>query len=181
MQEASDRARRFVMHKYAKDRTLNLYQRAEFAGLVYSDGDESERRIEGAVHHAKVLDTFSSELADSISDWPSEYHLSRQRHCLVRPLGIKAGDRVLELGSGCGAITRFLGEIGADVTAVEGSVQRARIAAERCRDLPNVKIVTNDLVLLGTEERFDCVLALLVGLLKYAPMFSAEPGIRVRA
>ena len=160
------------MHQYVKNPAFNLYQRAEFAGLAYSDGDELEHRIHDTVRQARDLGTFSPELADAIADWPSEYHLSRQRHCLVRPLGIRAGDRVLELGGGCGAITRFLGEIGAEVTTVEGSVQRARIAAERCRDLPNVKVVADDLVLFHTDERFDWVL--LIGVLEYAPMFSAE-------
>ena len=64
----------------------------------------------------------------------------------MRPLAIRPGDKVLELGCGCGAITRFLGELGADVTAVESSLQRASIASERCRDLQNVKIVLDDLL-----------------------------------
>lgn len=82
------------------------------------------------------------------------------------------GQKVLELGCGCGAITRYLGELGANVTAVEGSMARARIAAERCRDLQNVKVVAEDLLLFSTAEQFDWVL--LIGVLEYAPMFSSK-------
>jgi SAM-dependent methyltransferase len=142
-------------------------------GIAYSDGDEVERRLLEVVNRAHDCGTFSVELARAITDWPSEYHLSRERHCVVRPLGIRPGDEVLELGCGCGAITRFLGELGANVTAVEGSVQRASIAAGRCRDLPNVKVIADDLLCLDSDRKFDWVL--LIGVLEYAPVFSSEP------
>ena len=130
--------------EYVRDPSLNLFRCAKPDSFAYSDGAEAERRICEIVRSAHDRSTFSSELAGAITDWPSEYHLSRQRHCIVRPLGIKPGDRVLELGCGCGAVTRHLGEIGADVTAIEGAWPRARIAAERCRDLPNVTVIADD-------------------------------------
>jgi GT2 family glycosyltransferase/SAM-dependent methyltransferase len=164
-----------MMQHYVQDRELLLFWRRGFSGIAYTDGEEAERRIHDAVCHAEDRGTFSLELAQAITDWSSEYHFSRRRHCLVRPLGIQPGDKVLELGCGCGAITRFLGELGADVTAVEGSPQRARIASERCRDLRNVKVVVDDLLHFQSEDRFDWVL--LVGVLEYAPLFSdsADP------
>jgi hypothetical protein len=81
---------------YVKDRALNLFRRAGFAGLAYSD--DAERRIGEVTRRARDRSTFSDELWDAITDWPSEYRFSRERHCIVRPLGIKAGDAVLELG-----------------------------------------------------------------------------------
>jgi SAM-dependent methyltransferase len=150
-----------------------VWHRAGFSGITYTDGSDIEQRLLDAVSSASCLDTFSSELLGRIVDWPSEYHLSRSRHCLLRPLGIKAGDRVLELGCGCGAITRYLGEMGADVVAVEGTPARARIAAARCRDLGNVRVFCDDLVAFEAEELFDWVL--LVGVLEYATMFSTMP------
>src|SRR5215470_10398986 len=165
-----------MMQYYVQDRELLLFRRRGFAGIAYTDGEQAERRIYDAVCQAGDRSTFSLELAQAITDWPSEYHLSRRRHCLVRPLGIQPGDKVLELGCGCGAITRFLGELGANVTAVEDSPQRARIASERCRDLRNVKVVVDDLLHFRSEDRFDWVL--LVGVLEYAPVFSdsADPA-----
>ena len=165
--------------EYVKDSELNLLWRPGFAGNRYSDGADAERRILAAVCSARDRSTFSAELAGAISEWPSEYHLSRERHCVVRPLGIEAGDRVLEFGCGCGAITRYLGEIGAQVTALEAAPLRARTAAERCRDLPNVTIVADDFLHYASAERFDWVL--LIGVLEYAALTSdeADPVARV--
>jgi SAM-dependent methyltransferase len=167
---------------YVKDPALNLFRRPGFPGLAYSDGADVEQRIGEAIRRAHDRGTFSDALWDAIADWPSEYHLSRERHCIVRPLGIEAGDKVLELGCGCGAITRFLGEVGAKVSAVEGAPQRARIAAERCHDLGNVAVFVDDLATFESEPVFDWVL--LIGVLEYAPVFSdaADPvGQMLRA
>ena len=155
---------------YVWDETLHLFRRTKVQDFAYSEGQEVEDRLLQIVSKANDRGTFSRELNESISDWPSEYHFSRARHCVVRPLGIQQGDKVLELGCGCGAITRYLGEIGADVVAVEGSLARARVAAERSRDLSNVLVVVDDLLHFETEKRFKWVL--LVGVLEYAAMFS---------
>ncbi|TEB04611.1 Cyclopropane-fatty-acyl-phospholipid synthase [Pelotomaculum schinkii] len=158
--------------KYIWDEENNLFRRAHVEAFAYSDGADVEQRLFQIIHNANDRSTFSSELIEGITDWPSEYHLSRTRHCLIRPLGMKPGEKVLELGCGCGAITRYLGEIGVEVVAVEGSISRARIAAERCRDLSNVRIFVDDLLRFETDERFDWIL--LVGVLEYAPVFTDE-------
>lgn len=158
---------------YVKHRLLNLYRRAGFDGIAYGDGGDAERRIGEIISGATDRSVFSVELARAITDWPSEYHLSRQRHCLLRPLDIAPGARVLEIGCGCGALTRYLGEIGARVTALEGAPARARIAATRCVDLSNVAVIAEDLLRFVAEETFDWIL--LVGVLEYAPLFSPEP------
>ena len=155
---------------YVWDEPLHLFRRAEVQDFAYSDGEEVERRLLDAISKTRDRSTFSEELSEFITDWPSEYHLSRSRHCLLRPLGIRAGDKVLEVGCGCGAITRFLGELGADVLALEGSMRRARVAAERCRDLVNVQVVVDDLLRFETDERFDWIL--LIGVLEYAAVLA---------
>ena len=143
--------------------------------VQYCDGLEAEAHILKAVCEATDRSTFSEDLRASIVDWPSEYHLSSRRHCLIRPLGIAAGDRVLELGCGCGAITRYLGEIGAQVCAVEGSETRARIAADRCSDLSNVSIIVGDLLNSVPNQEFDWVL--LIGVLEYAPLYCPDDPV----
>jgi hypothetical protein len=62
-----------------------------------------------------------------------------------------------------------LGELGAEVVAVEGSVERARLAGLRCQEQENVTILAEDLSNLELETEFDWVL--LIGVLEYAPMF----------
>src|SRR5580704_12803313 len=160
---------------YHFDSAFHLFRPLDGGDFSYSDGAEAESRLLTVVTSANDRSTFSPELAASITDCVSEYHLSKSRHCLLRPLGIQAGNKVLELGCGCGAITRFLGEIGAQVVAVEGSLRRARVAAERCRDCSHVRVVVDDLLHFETDERFDWVL--LVGVLEYAAVFSeaADP------
>jgi hypothetical protein len=104
---------------YFWDDQFHLFRRTNIQDLRYPDGAEVENRLLSIVLKANDCGTVFSELSESITDWPSEYHLSWGRHCLVRPLDIRPGDRVLELGCSCGAIARYLSEIGAEVVAVE--------------------------------------------------------------
>jgi hypothetical protein len=81
---------------------------------------------------------------------------------------------VLEVGAGCGAISRYLGEVGAQVLALEGSPYRASIAASRCRDLANVTVVADAFHLFEPAQRFDVVT--LIGVLEYARKFFPSSG-----
>lgn len=148
-------------------------------GLDYSDGDAAEEYILRAVMAADDRTALSEELEASAVDWPSTYHLSRQRHLIARPLGVRPGERVLELGAGTGSIARYLGEIGAKVDAVEGSMRRARIAASRTRDLPGVRVFLDDALAFTSSEKYDWVL--LIGVLEYAPRFvkGDDPAVRL--
>ncbi len=135
----------------------------------YSDGDEAENYLLKVVSEASDLSSGSRELADPIRDWPSEYHLSPVRANLLRGFNFPKGARAIEIGAGCGAISRFLGEAGLKVTSVEGSPRRSKIAAQRCRDLKNVEVVTANVIDFQPEEKADLVF--LLGVLEYAPMF----------
>lgn len=138
-------------------------------GIAYSDGDAIEDRLLMALRQCSDVSGASEELRLHITDWPSEYHLSPVRHNLLRPFPFKQTDHILELGCGCGAITRYLGETRATVVGIEGSQRRAVIAAERCRDLSNVRIYSDNIAEFRTDEKFDYVT--LIGVLEYAPLF----------
>ena len=155
---------------YQKDTTYNLFYRPDAGAIGYSEGEAAEQRLLDIVESVTDRSVCSTELLERIDDWSTRYHFSRARHCLLRPLGIKAGDRVLELGCGAGAITRYLGEIGAEVTAVEGSLARARVAAARCHDLPNVTIIADDLQVADVKGQYDWVT--LIGVFEYAGAYS---------
>lgn len=156
---------------YQRNPASLVWVRPGAPSIAYSDGTEA--RILEIVRNARDLSVFSTELAAAISDWPTEYHFSASRHLLLRPLAIRPGDRVLELGCGCGALTRYLGECGATVHAVEGSPVRAQIAASRCHDLSNVEVYLDDISQFSSASSYDWVL--LVGVLEYAPVFSSAP------
>ncbi|MDH3377178.1 MAG: class I SAM-dependent methyltransferase [Gammaproteobacteria bacterium] len=136
----------------------------------YSDGDSAETYLLSLMERCVDRSTLSSELQRGIRDWPSEYHVSSKRANLLRVFETPHLDSVLELGCGCGALSRFFGENGVNVDAVEGSLRRAQIAASRCRDLPTVSVVCgnfNDLDL--PEHSYGAVF--LVGVLEYAARF----------
>ncbi len=137
--------------------------------ITYSDGDVVEQGLLKALRQCVDVGCTSDEIRAHIVDWPSEYHLSQVRHNLLRPFAFKPADRILELGCGCGAITRYLGECGATVVAVEGSHRRATIAAERCRDLPNVSVYCDNIIDFQSHEPFDYVM--MIGVLEYSPLF----------
>ncbi|MEZ5286840.1 MAG: hypothetical protein R2712_18935 [Vicinamibacterales bacterium] len=137
--------------------------------LPYSDGEAVERRLLEVVGGAADVSLHSAELAVAISDWPSRYHLSAGRAHLLRPLEHLLTGRTLEVGAGCGALTRFLGELGGDVIAVEGSRRRAEIAATRCRDLPNVSVFHDQFERFAYGERYSAIT--MVGVLEWAARF----------
>ena len=135
----------------------------------YSDGDIEENRIYNILHDTIDKSCFSEELILKIVDWPTEYHFSPQRHNLLRHFNFKPSDKILELGCGCGAITRQLGETGAQVTSVEGSFRRASCAALRCEDLSNIKVYVSNFQDIAFEQEFDYVT--LIGVLEYASLY----------
>ena len=140
----------------------------------YSDGEESEAKLFSILTKTADLSCGSSKLQAEICDWPTQYHLSGTRANLLRPLNLDGVSRVLELGCGCGSITRYLGEQpGIQVDAVEGSPTRAGLAALRCADLPNITIMSanfNDIEF--PEDYYDLVL--FIGVAEYAGRFSGR-------
>lgn len=141
--------------------------------FAYSDGDEAENYVHDVIANASDTSSTSAELEAHIRDWPSEYHFTSKRSTLLRALDLSSLGHVLELGCGCGAISRYLGEQGMQVDAIEGSTRRAQIAHSRCRDLDNVNIVNanyNDLSL--PDGEYDAIF--LIGVLEYAKRFCPD-------
>lgn len=155
---------------YYFDESNDLWLREGYQGISYCDGLEVESRLEDVVSQASDISLFSKELKKHQVDWPSFYHLASCRANILRPLGagLKGLD-ILEIGAGCGAITRYLGEQEANVLALEGSLVRARIARKRTRDLGNVVVLAESFEGFKTEQRFDLVT--LVGVLEYSRLF----------
>jgi len=152
---------------FHQDSASNIWlpNQEQFA-FQYSDGGEAEAYLENSLRQASDLSSHSVELTGLIRDWPSEYHLSPKRSNLLRPLGLDHCRSLLELGAGCGAITRYLGENIPRVVAVEGSRNRAELAALRCRDLDNIEIVCGQFQEVKFSEKFDVVT--LIGVLEYS-------------
>lgn len=138
--------------------------------IDYSDGLESEQFLRTALAACSDLSSDSLELATHIKDWPTRYHLSSSRASLMRWFPFSGSERVLEIGCGNGAVTRFLGEQAAEVDALEGSLARARLAARRCQGLENVRVFAGDMSHVdfagdAVHGRYDLVT--LIGVLEY--------------
>ena len=96
------------MKGYVCDEAESVWHRIDEAPFSYSDGDEVEQRILDVIENAADVSLFSATLRQHQVDWPSTYHLSAVRANLLRPLSaLLAHARILEVGAGCGAVTRF--------------------------------------------------------------------------
>jgi SAM-dependent methyltransferase len=160
---------------------LDSFRRDRGTGLRLAPDEATPARYldGGEAHLAKVfagardLSVGSPELRGHIRDWVTQYHLSPSRTTIFDALGLHAGDaRVLELGCGCGAITRWLGEHCGEVHAIEGSPARARVTQARCRDQENVEVYVGNYSELDEHDAFDLVT--LIGVLEYGHRYHPD-------
>ncbi len=146
-----------------------VWSREKYGSFSYSDGEIIERRLLDELRSATDLSAASNELQALIQDWPSEYHFSPLRGNLFSLFRFNTNETILEIGSGCGAMTRVLGERGVSVVALEGSRRRAAITRERCRDLDNVMVCCDTFEQFTLERKVDGIT--LIGVLEYSPTF----------
>lgn len=162
---------------YEFDEATKVWAHPLYQSINYSDGDETENRLAEVLKDTNDLSVLSDELKAKCVDWVSTYHLSSARANILRPFDHLLNGKVLEIGAGCGAITRYLGESGAEILALEGSLRRASIAKLRTRDLDNVTVLAETFGDFKTTERFDVIT--LIGVLEYANLFMPgdEPAV----
>ena len=136
----------------------------------YRDG--AEERVYDVIRDAADLSSMSDELAAQATSWAERYHLATARANLLRPFALPKDAVVLEIGAGCGAITRYLGEHCGWVDALEPVLSRARAARARVRDLDNVEVFVGSLGDLPADQDYDVVV--VVGVLEYVGEGSAD-------
>ena len=152
---------------------------SERSFIDYTDGSSTEEKVYAQVKAAEDRSVYSDELDQAWEDWALEYHLGSKRSNIYRGLNLDHVGDVLEVGCGCGAITRFLGEQGFQVDAIEGTLRRAEIARLRTADLEKVQIVSSnyhELELSGNS--YDLVV--FTGVLEYSGAY-AEQGVSPEA
>ncbi len=144
--------------RYVLDSELNVWRLPDEIGFAAGpDDDTGLSRIERLIREASDVGCDSEELAAAVSDWLTRYHLSPQRLNILRPLSSLLLGRILEIGCECGAITRFLGETGSPVVAIEKNLRKASIAAARCRGLENVRVACDAIDSFVATDRFDSI------------------------
>lgn len=165
---------RILTSNYVLDIQKNIWSRPNYAGISYSDGDETELYIAHIIERATDITILSTELRQHCTDWPTLYHLSGTRANILRPFAAALTGDILEIGAGCGAITRYLGECGANVLALEASRRRAAVARSRTRDLKNVTMLAEKFDQFQCDHQFNVIT--LVGVLEYANLFTTSEG-----
>ncbi len=137
----------------------------------YSDGSVEDDLLDIVRHN----DNYELVLREH-NEWPYLYHLSLLRHNLLEWYDFNPGASLLEVGSGCGALTGLFCDKCHDVTAVEFSRKRSIINAVRNKSHGNLKIIVGDFNKIQLSKRFDFVT--LIGVLEYSAIYmpsSDEP------
>ena len=135
---------------------------------LYSDGQIEDEIL------AIVKDSSRVEYPAIIEErksWPILYHLSPLRGNIVDWLPIKAGDKVLEIGSGCGAITEKLAEKAGKVTCVDLSAKRSQINAWRNQDRDNIEIHVGNFNDIEPVLEQDYDFACMIGVFEYGQSY----------
>lgn len=168
----------FLDAVYTLQEGSGIWMRPDYPGIAYSDGDLIEDEIEQIIDACPDRSVQSTDLARHLVTWAKKYHLGVGRGNLLKPWRhLLEGRTVLEIGAGCGAITRFMGESGASVLALEGSPRRARICRKRTHDLSSVQVVCERFGDFVPQGQFDVVT--LIGVLEYAAIYgnTAQPHL----
>lgn len=130
----------------------------------YSDGDEVEEALLNIVKDGGV----EKALQDNDS-WPILYHLSDMRENIVEWYPFESEAEVLEIGSGCGAISGVLCRKVKEVTCIELSKRRSLINAYRNKCFDNLSIKVGNFKDVKLNQKFDYIT--LIGVLEYAALY----------
>lgn len=103
----------------------------------YCDGTVEDELLQIARDYSPVE---YGRIIEEKKSWPILYHLSPLRENIVDFIPFTKEDKVLEVGSGCGAITGVLSRKAGSVTCVDLSKKRSMINAYRHTDAENVTI-----------------------------------------
>ena len=141
---------------------------------LYSDGEIEDELLDIVKNHKEK--EFNNIIAER-KKWPIIYHLSHLRSNIIEWLPISKNQNVLEIGSGCGAITGELAKKAEKVTCIELSKRRSLINAYRNEDKSNIEIFVGNFIDIEKEikEKYDYIT--LIGVFEYAEYYipSKEP------
>ena len=131
---------------------------------LYCDGVVEDELLEivrdmSPVEYAGVIEERAS--------WPILYHLSPLRENIVEWIPMDKNCKVLEVGSGCGAITGALARKAGSVTCVDLSKKRSMINAYRHAECDNVTIHVGNFKDIEPDLPCDYDYICLIGVFEY--------------
>lgn len=128
---------------------------------LYSDGDV-ENELLAAVQDKENIE---KSLIEGNS-WPHLYHLSNIRENILEWYDFDPKGSLLEIGSGCGALSGLFCSKVDHVVAIELSKRRSMINATRNEQYNNLTIMLGNFEDIKIEEKFDYVT--LIGVFEYS-------------
>ena len=141
---------------------------------LYSDGEIEDVLLEIA------RDTDPKDfdrIVEEKKNWPVMYHFSSIRANIMSWMPVDKSMKVLEIGSGCGAITGAIAEKAGSVTCVELSRKRSEINAWRNREKENIEIRLGNFEDVEKKLDTDYDMITLIGVFEYAQGYlsSSDP------
>lgn len=132
---------------------------------LYSDGEIEEKLLKIAQSYPE--EEFNQVIARENS-WPVMYHFSNIRQNIIQWLPVGKNEKVLEVGSGCGAITGALARKAGAVDCIELSKKRSMINAYRNSEYENIKIIMGNFqdIEPNLASDYDCIT--LIGVFEYS-------------
>lgn len=135
---------------------------------LYSDGNVEDEILNIVKNNEKCE---FNEIIKNKKEWPILYHLSHIRQNIVEWIPIEKHHKVLEIGSGCGAITESLSDKSNKVTCIELSKKRSLINAYRNKNNSNIEIIVGNFedIEKNITEKYDYIT--LIGVFEYAESY----------
>lgn len=127
----------------------------------YSDGEVEDRLLK----ICQSDDDINKILAEN-NDWAILYHLSDIRENILEWYDMDPQASVLEIGSGCGAITGLLCKKVKRVVGIELSKKRSMINEARNEKYGNLEILVGNFQDMEIQEKFDYIT--LIGVFEYS-------------
>ena len=134
----------------------------------YSDGAIEDELLETVKQHSP--EEYNRIIREK-NNWPFLYHLSFLRENIVEWVPMDKNAKVLEVGSGCGAITGVLSRKAGEVTCVDLSKKRSLINAYRHKDCANVTIHVGNFKDIEQDLDTDYDYICLIGVFEYAQSY----------
>lgn len=135
---------------------------------LYTDGAIEDEMLKIAGEYPQ--EEWNQVIAEKKS-WPVLYHFSHIRENIVSWLPFTGEETVLEIGSGCGAVTGALCQRAKEVTCIELSRKRSEINAYRHKECGNLTILMGNFqeIEKTLTEKYDYIT--LIGVFEYGEAY----------
>lgn len=137
----------------------------------YCDGEIEDELLQITRNYSQVE---YPRIIEEKKRWEILYHLSPLRENIVEWLPIDKSMKVLEIGSGCGAVTGAFAKKAGEVTCIDLSKKRSMINAYRHMDCDNVTIHVGNFQDIEPDLPCDYDYICLIGVFEYGQAYIAS-------